>query len=88
MQRAVVELLTRGGCGICRRAYDRLAELSGELGFDLVSTETVRNGALLELFYLVEMRKGMKPGDLVEALSAVNSGQRVTVLSGYDQTDI
>ncbi len=39
MQRAVIELLTRDGCGICRRAYDRLAELSGELGFDLVSTD-------------------------------------------------
>ena len=35
MSRAHVELLTRDGCGICRRVYDRLAALSAELGFDL-----------------------------------------------------
>lgn len=56
--------------------------------FELVSTETVRSGALLELFYTVEMKKSSKPGELVEALTAVNTGQRVTVLSGYDQTDL
>jgi hypothetical protein len=56
--------------------------------FELVSTETVRSGALLELFYTVEMKKASKPGELVEALTAVNTGQRVTVLSGYDQTDL
>ncbi|MBL4820352.1 MAG: DUF4956 domain-containing protein [Gammaproteobacteria bacterium] len=56
--------------------------------FDLVSTETVRSGALLELFYTVEMNKNLKSGDLVQALTAVNTGQRVTVLSGYDQTDL
>lgn len=57
-------------------------------GFELVSTETVRGGALLEVLYTVELRKGVKPGDLVAALTAVNAGQRVTVLSGYDQTDV
>jgi hypothetical protein len=56
--------------------------------FELVSTETIRSGALLELFYTVEMQKSAKPRDLVEALTAVNTGQRVTVLSGYDQTDL
>jgi hypothetical protein len=29
-----------------------------------------------------------KSSDLIAALSAVNTGQRVTVLTGYDQTDI
>lgn len=33
--RPQVQLLTRDGCGICRRVYDRLAELAAELGFDL-----------------------------------------------------
>lgn len=56
--------------------------------FDLVSTETVRGGALLELFYTVEMKRGTRPRELVEALRAVNAGQSVTVLSGYDQTDL
>jgi hypothetical protein len=56
--------------------------------FELVSTETVRSGALLELFYTIEMKRGGKPRELVEALREVNAGQAVTVLSGYDQTDV
>ena len=39
MTRAQVELLTRDGCGICRRVYDRLAELAAELDFELFSTD-------------------------------------------------
>jgi len=32
-------LLTRDGCGICRRVHDRLAELSAELDFELASAD-------------------------------------------------
>jgi glutaredoxin len=39
MTPAHVELLTRDGCGICRRVHDRLAELAAELGFELSSTD-------------------------------------------------
>ncbi len=56
--------------------------------FELVSTETVRAGALNELYYTAQLKKGKKPAELISALGAVNSGQRVTVLTGYDQTDI
>ncbi|MGI9162132.1 MAG: glutaredoxin family protein [Mycobacterium sp.] len=34
-----VELLTRAGCGICRRVHDRLADLAVELDFELSSTD-------------------------------------------------
>jgi glutaredoxin len=34
-KRPQVRLLTRDGCGICRRVYDRLAELAAELDFEL-----------------------------------------------------
>jgi hypothetical protein len=34
-----VSLLTRQGCGICKRAADRLAELATELGFELTITD-------------------------------------------------
>lgn len=37
--RAQVELLTRAGCTICERVHARLAELAGELGFDLSLTD-------------------------------------------------
>jgi len=34
------------------------------------------------------MDRGVEPRDLVNKLTEVNTGQRVTVLSGYDQTDL
>ncbi|OBG23310.1 glutaredoxin family protein [Mycobacterium sp. 852002-51057_SCH5723018] len=34
-----VELLTREGCTLCARAHARLAELAGELGFELSATD-------------------------------------------------
>ena len=37
--RPQVVLLTRAGCGLCQRAYDRLAELAAELDFELSSTD-------------------------------------------------
>jgi glutaredoxin len=38
-QAAQVQLLTRDGCTICERVYARLAELAGELGFELSATD-------------------------------------------------
>lgn len=56
--------------------------------YELVSTESVRSGALSELYYTAQLKKGVSSGELISALSAVNTGQRVTVLTGYDQTDL
>ena len=56
--------------------------------YELVSTESARGGALVELYYTVQLKKGTRSQDLIAALSAVNAGQRVTVLTGYDQTDL
>lgn len=65
---------------------DVLIEYTKE--FELVSTESVRSGALTELYYTARLKPGRKPAELISALSGVNTGQRVTVLTGYDQTDI
>lgn len=56
--------------------------------FELVSMESIRGGALTELMYTVRLKKGSEPGDLISALSQLTAGQRVTVLTGYDQTDL
>ncbi len=56
--------------------------------FELVSMESIRGGALTELMYTVRLKKGSEPGDLISALSRLTAGQRVTVLTGYDQTDL
>ncbi|GAA2539384.1 DUF4956 domain-containing protein [Mycolicibacterium diernhoferi] len=68
------------------RVEDTLIEYCSE--FELVSTESVRSGALNELYYTAQLKKNKKSSELIAALSAVNTGQRVTVLTGYDQTDI
>lgn len=68
------------------RVEDTLIEYCSE--FELVSTESVRAGALMELYYTAQLKKNKKSSDLIAALTAVNTGQRVTVLTGYDQTDI
>jgi glutaredoxin len=39
MARPQVELLTRDGCTMCARVHARLAELAGELGFELSTTD-------------------------------------------------
>ena len=39
MNPAQVVLLTRRGCSLCERTAIRLAELAGELGFDLTTTD-------------------------------------------------
>ncbi|SNT64632.1 protein of unknown function [Asanoa hainanensis] len=56
--------------------------------FELVSIESIRGGALTELMYTVRLRKGHEPGQLISALGERTGGQRVTVLTGYDQTDL
>jgi uncharacterized membrane protein YhiD involved in acid resistance len=56
--------------------------------FELVSMETIRGGALTEIMFTVRLRKGTEPGELITALSERTAGQRVTVLTGYDQTDL
>jgi hypothetical protein len=56
--------------------------------FELVSIESIRGGALSELMYTVRLKKGHEPGQLITALGERTGGQRVTVLTGYDQTDL
>ena len=57
--------------------------------FELVSMESIRGGALTELMYTVRLEEGHRARrpDRRAAASAP-PGQRVTVLTGYDQTDL
>ena len=56
--------------------------------FELVSMESIRGGALTEIMYSVRLKKGNEPGELIAALSERAAGQKVTVLTGYDQSDL
>jgi hypothetical protein len=55
---------------------------------ELVSLESIRGGALTELMFTVKLKKAASPGDLVAALQRKANGQKVTVLTGYDRTDL
>ncbi|MBT0770120.1 DUF4956 domain-containing protein [Kineosporia sp. J2-2] len=56
--------------------------------FELVSMESIRGGAMTEMMYTVRLKSGHEPGQLISALGERTGGQRVTVLTGYDQTDL
>ncbi|MEU5099617.1 DUF4956 domain-containing protein [Streptomyces sp. NPDC020996] len=86
VQRQVVKVQVPAGEDYSAGIRDVLIRYTSE--FELVSTETIRGGALTEVFYTVRMKKGTEPSDLVTALQERTSGQRVTVLTGYDTTDL
>ena len=55
---------------------------------ELVSLETIRGGALTELLYTVRLKSATTPADLIAAVQQRTGGQKVTVLTGYDRTDL
>lgn len=56
--------------------------------FELVSVDSVRGGALTEMAYTAHMKKGVTGAGVVGKLREVNMGQKATVLTGHDQTDV
>ncbi|WP_016934605.1 DUF4956 domain-containing protein [Rhodococcus sp. R1101] len=86
VQRQVVKVQVPPEPAYAATVEDVLIEHCNE--YELVSTESVRAGALVELYYTARLKKGTSSNDLISALGAVNAGQRVTVLTGYDQTDL
>jgi uncharacterized membrane protein YhiD involved in acid resistance len=86
VQRQVVKVRVPADADYTNDIQDTLIRHTVE--FELVSMESVQGGALTELFYTVRLSKGSEPPDLITALRARNAGQRVTLLTGYDQTDL
>jgi uncharacterized membrane protein YhiD involved in acid resistance len=86
IQRQIVKVQVPPEGNFQKDVEDVLVKNTSE--FELVSLESVRAGALTELFYSVRLKPGVKTADVIDELSAVNTGQKVSVLTGYDQTDI
>ncbi|GAA1536191.1 DUF4956 domain-containing protein [Dactylosporangium maewongense] len=86
VQRQVVKVQVPPDGGYTDSIQDVLIAHTSE--FELVSIESIRGGALSELMYTVRLKKGHEPGQLIAALGERTGGQRVTVLTGYDQTDL
>jgi uncharacterized membrane protein YhiD involved in acid resistance len=86
MQRQVVKVQVPPDEDYTGEIQDVLIPRTSE--FELVSMESIRGGALVELMYTVRLKKGVTPASLISELRERNFGQRVTVLTGYDQTDL
>ena len=86
VQRQIVKVQVPPDADHTAGIQDVLIRLTTE--FELVSLESIRGGALTEIMYSVRLKKGKEPGELIAALSERTAGQRVTVLTGYDQTDL
>jgi hypothetical protein len=86
VQRQVVKVQVPADGEYTAGIQDVLIAFTSE--FELVSMESIRGGALTEIMYTVRLRKGREPGELIAALSERTAGQKVTVLTGYDQTDL
>lgn len=57
-------------------------------GQTLLSVETIRGGTLLEVAYSVVFRKGIREAEFIEQLRAINGNQKVSLLSGRENTMI
>ena len=86
VQRQVVKVQVPPGPEYHALVEDALVKHCAD--FELVSTDSARGGALVELNFTAQLKKGSSSADLISELNQVNSGQRVTVLTGYDQTDL
>jgi hypothetical protein len=86
VQRQVVKVQVPPDGNYVEHIQDVLIAHTSE--FELVSMESIRGGALTEMMYTVRLKKGHEPGQLISALGERTGGQRVTVLTGYDQTDL
>lgn len=55
---------------------------------ELLSAESIRGGALTELLYAIRLKRSSTPTELLNDLRERTSGQKVTLLTGYDRTDL
>lgn len=55
---------------------------------ELISAESIRGGALTELLDTVRLKRGTVATALLNDLRDKTSGQKVTLLTGYDRTDL
>lgn len=55
---------------------------------ELISIDSVRGGALTELVYSVNMSSDVKKQEFISALKAVNGNQKITLVTGYNSTDL
>ncbi len=82
----ILKVQTPAGDDFSRQIDDVLLRYTDQS--EIVSMESIRGGALTELTYTVRLKNNARPGEFITALQQVTGGQKVTLLTGYDQTDL
>lgn len=55
---------------------------------ELISVDTVQDGALIELVYSVGLKKAAIMQDFIAEIKRLNGGNKVTLIAGYNGTDL
>lgn len=55
---------------------------------ELISVDSIQNGALVELVYSVGMKKQSKIEEFIAEVKKLNDNNRVTLIAGYNSTDL
>lgn len=55
---------------------------------ELISVDTIQNGAMTELTYSVGLRKSSYINDFLSELRNLNGGNKITLIAGYNSTDL
>ncbi|HNJ14353.1 MAG TPA: DUF4956 domain-containing protein [Anaerolineales bacterium] len=55
---------------------------------ELISVDTIQNGAMTELTYSVGLRKSNHVNDFLSELRGLNGGNKITLIAGYNSTDL
>ncbi len=65
------------------RAFVRYTRAS-----ELISVDSVHNGALVELTYSIGMKKSNQIQEFLDELKKLNGGHKITLIAGYNSTDL
>jgi uncharacterized membrane protein YhiD involved in acid resistance len=55
---------------------------------ELISVDSVHSGMLTELIYTITLKKGTKTAEFLTEIKKLNGNNRVTLISGYNSTDL
>lgn len=55
---------------------------------ELISVDTIQGGAMTELTYSIGLRKSNRVNDFLAELRSLNGGNKITLIAGYNSTDL
>jgi len=55
---------------------------------ELISVDTIQNGVMTELTYSIGLRKSNRVNDFLSELRELNGGNKITLIAGYNSTDL